>query len=167
MSQINRPPIGLQGLLGSQNFGTNPSELSQIVSPGIDLFPFWASQGLKFDKQTGSAAGVGSLIETQVPDGKTWAVLSCAFLCDDPTANADRIQWIAIDENATGTDYFVVAVENFGGAIDDALFRTVIWRPSPLFWLPPKFVIRGVLDTAQAGVSRDFELHTVYYEIDV
>lgn len=63
MSRINRPPVGLQGLLDSQNFGENPSELGQIVRPTVDLFPFYATQLLRSSNIVGSKTGAG-LIET-------------------------------------------------------------------------------------------------------
>ena len=62
MSRINRPPLGLQGLLDSQNFGENPSELGAIVRPTIDLFPFYGTQLLRSSNIVGSKTGAG-LIE--------------------------------------------------------------------------------------------------------
>lgn len=168
MSQINRPPIGLQSLLGSKNFGENPSNLAQQVLPAVDMFPFWASQVLKFEKVSGNSTGVGSLIETQVPNGKTWGVLSCAFLLEHLGGAAeDQVMSIALDETLTGTDWFTVAQLTNPGNVDDGLFEICIWQPSHIFWLPPLYGIRGILDSAAAAQDRQFELQTVYYELDV
>ena len=167
MSQINRPPVGLQSLLGSKNFGANPSDLAQQVIPIADLFPFWASQTLRFDKQTGTSSGAGSLIEVQVPSGKTWGILSCAFQCESTPANDDFILSVAIDENLTGTDWYIVASEVNGGNLDGGILPSVVWTPPQLFWLPPEYSLRGILDTGSTVATRDFELHTVYYELDV
>lgn len=59
MSQINRPPIGLQQLLGSQNFGDNPDDLRQGVVPTIDLTPFYGSGVLRVATITGSRTSEG------------------------------------------------------------------------------------------------------------
>ena len=167
MSQINRPPIGLQSLVGSKNFGVNPSDLGQQVLPVVELLPFWASQALKFQKLTGTAAGAGSLIEAQVPQGKTWGILSAAFHIEVPIANVDFIASIAIDENLTGTDWYTVAAITNGGNLDDGLFEICMWTPPVTFWIPPEYTIRGVLDSSSPAQTRDFELHLVYYELDV
>jgi len=65
MSKINTPPLGLQNLLGSQNFGDNPSELGQTVAPTLDLLPFYGA-GLIRSKQTSggrSDEGIISSVE--------------------------------------------------------------------------------------------------------
>jgi len=169
MSQINRPPVGLQGLLGSQNFGQNPNDLAQQVLPIVDLFPFWSSQTLKFDKQTGTSAGGGSLIETQVPTDKTWGVLSCAFALSMATLNLDYNMQIAIDENATGTEFFVVASRTQVGNLKADIPIAALYQPRHIVWLPPGYVIRGVFNSDGTGDAsvKTFELDTVYYELDV
>jgi hypothetical protein len=57
MSQINRPPQGLQFLLGSQNFGVNPNELITTIQPTVDVSDMLASQLVR------SASGSGSRVD--------------------------------------------------------------------------------------------------------
>ena len=59
MSKINRPPLGLQQLLGSQNFGVNPTELEQSVKGTIDLFPFFGAPLLDGRTTVGARASEG------------------------------------------------------------------------------------------------------------
>lgn len=61
MSQINRPPTGLQQLLGSQNFGVNPNELERTVQSTVDLVPFLGSQTLRKASNQGSRATTGEV----------------------------------------------------------------------------------------------------------
>lgn len=61
MSRINRPPFGLQQLLGSQNFGKNPPDLAQVVQPTIDLTPFYGAGLLRMESNTGSASTEGQV----------------------------------------------------------------------------------------------------------
>lgn len=65
MSQINRPPLGLQQLLGSQNFGQNPRELAQTVQPTIDLFPFFGSGLLRVAEATGGRGDEGLICNVE------------------------------------------------------------------------------------------------------
>ena len=76
MSRVNRPPLGLQGLLGSQNFGDNPDELLQGIRPSLDLLPFLGSGLLKRYSITGSRATAGSIVKTGDHVGEAWYVLS-------------------------------------------------------------------------------------------
>jgi len=59
MSQINRPPLGLQQLLGSQNFGDNPDDLGQVVQPTVELFPFYAAGAMKMKHTAGGRTTAG------------------------------------------------------------------------------------------------------------
>lgn len=73
MSQVNKPPLGLQDFLGSQNFGKNPSELAQTLIPTLDLFPFLSVYDL--ETTTGATESVfndKSLAEITVPEGEFW-----------------------------------------------------------------------------------------------
>jgi hypothetical protein len=57
VSQINRPPQGLQYLLGSQNFGVNPNELITTIQPTVDVSDMLASQLVR------SASGSGARVD--------------------------------------------------------------------------------------------------------
>lgn len=166
MSQINRPPIGLQSLLGSKNFGQNPSELAQQVVPTVDLYPFWASQQLRFNRDTVTAvAGQGSVVETTLPQDETWGILSVAFGAEILISASDDFGIrIALDETITGTDNFVVAFAEQSNPDGD--FSWVIWQPPVGFFLTPGYVIRGIFYGNNLA-AKDFELHTIYYKLEV
>lgn len=76
MSQISRVPKGLQDLLGSKNFGDNPSELGGVVAPTLDMFPFLAAERfdavLQEDFPLTTAIGDGTFAQVVVPDGEFW-----------------------------------------------------------------------------------------------
>ncbi len=79
MSRINRPPKGLQGLLGSQSFGSNPDELLQEVRPSIELFPFWGAELLRHKIINGGRTTNGVIAQHLVPTDEVWAMkqVSC------------------------------------------------------------------------------------------
>lgn len=165
MSQINRPPIGLQGLLGSKNFGVNPSDLNQQVVPIVDLFDFWASQTLRYIKETAVTAGVGNVINTVVPSDKVWMPLSVAFLADVDNTGHDTNYQIRLDENTLGNVSFTVASEKLENPQVTYTHFPTIWQPVVPFFLPAGYAIRGWIDSNSA-IARDYELDVVVYEID-
>ena len=74
MSQINRPPRGLQDLLGSQNLGQNPADLAVIVQPTVDMLPYWAIEAqLVFAQTAGNLGAPAAVINSYtVPNGEIW-----------------------------------------------------------------------------------------------
>lgn len=77
MSKINSPPLGLQDLLGSQNFGDNPDELARTVFGGVDLIPFLGSSRLSYARATESNTLTigGGIAPLTVPEGEAWYLL--------------------------------------------------------------------------------------------
>ncbi len=74
-SRINRLPKGLQDFLGNSNFGNNPSDLSAIVSPTLDMSPFYAAETIavyKGGQKIVSTEGDIDLVD--VPPGYVWLV---------------------------------------------------------------------------------------------
>lgn len=72
MSQINRVPWGLQSLLGTKNFGKNPSDLAQSVLPTVDLGPHLRYETMRTERNTGVIAAVGDTVEIEVPVNEAW-----------------------------------------------------------------------------------------------
>jgi len=68
MSQINRPPLGLQNLLGSQNFGDNPRELAGAVAPTLDMMSFYGSGILRMRRISGALATEGEIAQYEFDD---------------------------------------------------------------------------------------------------
>jgi len=170
MSQINRPPIGLQSLFGSKNFGQNPSELSQIVSPSVDLFTFLAQQELRFLKESVTTAGFDSVVEIQVPDNQIWAVLTVSFAAEVLSAsNDDMYAQIALSENFAGAVRYIVhssEVPPQNTPYRNGTFWATVWQPSQLWWMRSGTVIRGIWNGSNIA-SKDFDLDVVYYRLEV
>jgi len=89
VSQINKPPIGLQSFLDSKNFGKNPSQLSDVVAGTVDLFPFLGVYDL-FSEVSGphTIAADGNFATVTVPTGQVWLLESVGIHCKVLTAGA-------------------------------------------------------------------------------
>lgn len=76
MSRINRVPYGLQDLLGSQNFGDNPSELGGVVSPVLDMYQFMKLERREFVINAAGSTRTtpGNFSNIVVPQGEIWMV---------------------------------------------------------------------------------------------
>lgn len=71
MARISRVPFGLQDLLGSTQFGDNPSDFSTEIRPTLDLFRFLASDSIFHNTQNVTNAPLLNLREV-VPTGEIW-----------------------------------------------------------------------------------------------
>jgi len=74
-------PRGLLDLIGSNNFGDNPNEMSPVIVPTIDLTDLYMATRIVSRAGIGSgapAAGVNRVLLTEVPQGKLWALYSAA-----------------------------------------------------------------------------------------
>lgn len=167
MSKINSPPIGLQSLLGSKNFGENPDDLGQQVRPVVDMLPFWASQRLRFLNAKTNSSGQQSVVEIQVPLGETWMILSVAFDVEMLAAADDMNSKIALDETNTGVDWYTVASNFFMNVSSmNGQFFTTMWNPPIGFFLSGGTVIRGIHQGSNQA-AKDFELDVVYYRLEI
>ena len=76
--QINRRPKGLQSLLDSKNLGVNPSGLSELASPIVQLDDLlYVDIPMQQATATAVITSAGTLTPTafiDVPQGETWAV---------------------------------------------------------------------------------------------
>lgn len=79
MSQINTPPLGLQQLMGSQNFGDNPSDLAQQVIPTVDLTPFLATRKIRHKTTSGGRSDVGIISNIPI-EGPSMLIGASMFL---------------------------------------------------------------------------------------
>ncbi len=108
MSRVNRVPYGLQNLLGAQNFGDNPSELSGIIAPTLDLW-----QMLKFEQRAWhidpgavNRNTPGAISFKAVPEGEMWIVeaIGCSFAKNAPWAVGDVVEVTASLNQAQGSN---------------------------------------------------------------
>lgn len=95
MSQINRPPQGLQSLLGSQNFGDNPKQLGGVVAPTLDMLPFYGAGILRLRRISSSLAAEGE-------------ITSLTF--DDQVAVLSVTAWNAAGSAVAGVNILGVAI---------------------------------------------------------
>lgn len=82
MSRVNRVPFGLQDLLGSQNFGDNPSDFAQTIAPTIDMFPFLAQERItEWVSATSPVTSSATFAQVSVPQGELWLLdsVGCRF----------------------------------------------------------------------------------------
>lgn len=75
MSRVNTVPAGLQSLLGSTNFGDNPSELSEVLRPSLEQLPFLAAYAVRNETVLTGAATTGNFNRITVPLGEAWMIL--------------------------------------------------------------------------------------------
>jgi hypothetical protein len=81
VSRINRVPVGLQDLLGSQNLGRNPADLDQVVRPGVDMFPFWGLERMTWFRTAAvTVSTTGQAATTTIPQGEAWIPLTATCL---------------------------------------------------------------------------------------
>lgn len=75
MSRLAGFPQGLLSLLGSQDFGEAPNELSQVIVPIVDLTPMYqaSKQSIETTSPGNAIAGVNGTT-FQVPTGETWII---------------------------------------------------------------------------------------------
>lgn len=74
MSQINRVPRGLQSLLQSKNFGVNPSELSEVTVPMVDIGSFLKANLWRVTTASIAVPTLGTQLRIAVPEGKVWEI---------------------------------------------------------------------------------------------
>lgn len=80
MTGINRQPYGLLSLLGIKNSGRNPADLNAVLTPVIDLAPWYLYQNAESINANANIAAVGftPIPALQIPVTETWAILGCS-----------------------------------------------------------------------------------------
>lgn len=90
MSRINQPPWGLQDLLGSKNFGDNPSELAETVIPSLDMVDFLTADKIDYEREAGFGTARGDNIAIVVPEGELWMMMEASGV-GIPSAAGDSV----------------------------------------------------------------------------
>ena len=89
MGAINKIPLGLLNMLGSQTGGKNPFDLAEIVRPTVDLTSFYHAQALKTSAVSLVYTAVGDNVQMEVPAGEAWFVYTIGVSVTSVTG-ADR-----------------------------------------------------------------------------
>lgn len=76
MSNVNRVPRGLLAYLDSQTQGENPSSMSEVVAPVLDMERFYRANA-RYETAGGGASfdALNDNVTATVPGGETWHVL--------------------------------------------------------------------------------------------
>jgi hypothetical protein len=176
MSRINTVPRGLQSFLGNTNMGDNPSELSQVTAPVVNL-----SEWLRIDRMRAfSSAGTivlappTDIVSLTVPDNKLWFLVNAGLWIERTTGtgNGTFASHIVLtgypSYSGAGAPGSEVALFQFnrtfstqGEMADAAQFATPIPLPA------------GVTITWRAGINSDSTNDTynckgtmLYFEVD-
>lgn len=104
MSQINRPPKGLQDVLGSKNFGVNPSNLGQAVVPTIDIGQFYIADLMDIARDDVTGIAVLDQAEIEVPTGEVWFVFSVDLYINDANNDLTTRAYIDLPRNNVAGD---------------------------------------------------------------
>ena len=140
MSQINRPPLGLQQLLGSQNFGDNPAELGQVVAPTIDLLPFFGSGILRLRRVSGSRINEGEIVSLEFDEPV--AVLSVAAW-NDAGASAAGVHVLGVAMSGPPSDNLPVDQQHMLGIGVPLVNWPTTSQPAVSFSFPQPLVVEG------------------------
>jgi len=76
MSQITRVPWGLQDFLGNRNQGDNPSVFGEVVTPTLDMTPFFSINNEKLYSEGFGIITANATIDHTVPEGEVWILKS-------------------------------------------------------------------------------------------
>lgn len=140
MTQINRPPLGLQGLLGTQSFGQNPGEALQEVRPIVDMLPFWQTQLLRAATAVGQrdTPGLINNLESGVTQdvNSYWMLYAVAVYLQSVGTVAAEIQvGVFLDELSTSSPTVTpvpIAVSDVVSVVPNDEFAFVHILPRPL-----------------------------------
>lgn len=167
MSQINRPPGGLQQLLGSQNFGKNPDQLAQTVQPTLDLFPFFGSGLLRVVQSTGARVNEGLICNVEFFGRAAIVAVSLeqttAMTAAEPCQVGFALTNIAGDNPDTAV--FFNTQSNVGQSFNaSSLPAWAFCFPNPL--LVESGTKLGAYFNFYAGVAETMRLRVLYYDLE-
>ena len=173
MGRINTVPGGLQSLLGSTNFGDNPSDLAVVTAPVLEQFPFLAQQKVYFARNVATLASRGSAVQVTVEEGEIWKPIAVQMSLNGNINIGTDVRMtcqIFRAPNAITTDP-AFAIHSTGlltsTVVGEIMTEPFRWPDSP--WLQSGTGIRLHLDEyVPGGAGNDsFEIQAMYYKLDV
>jgi len=168
LSKVNAVPRGLQDFLGNVNQGINPQQLDPLVSPSVDLFPFYQVDNLRarLEVDTGVPGALGFGVDVEVPEGEIWQVIAASASYKtigagtddtsisvgiyDPSLTVMTAIYTAAETNVVGS---VGANQTVGGPFPDRLFLSSGWR------------VRGQVNGTNQVTPRQMTLQFIYHVI--
>ena len=144
MSLVNTPPFGLQDLLGSRNFGKNPSELVETIQPTIDMLPYLDYDNFRIESISGSVNIIGASVTIEIPDSEIWNVVSvsASYLNAFAAGASARIR-VSVDGERNSTGFQVPANLAFGPINPAPLNAASTAVRNGFGWVPPRPVSWG------------------------
>lgn len=161
MSRIGKAPAGFQDLLGSVNFGDNPSDLSNVAQAIVEMYPFLASTNLVRAAATTVAAGPTAEAFLEVPQGEIWFV---RFIASSMVAanvgDAFSLQ-VGLSE-VTGSSIINLATSaRFTAAVAAQRFQ-VSYTPSQLLPLTNSQNVRAAVENLSPVTGQIIAVHALY-----
>jgi len=171
MSQINRVPWGLQSLLGSKNFGRNPSELQENIQPVLDMQPHVGYEILNADADYVVATAVGDYAELTIPDNEAWGVVGVSGDTRVVTSNAEYFMNVLLvyPANAGGAflKFFNIGYYSKQSSTSSSIGQgTSVMFPSPVIFGPGTRFQNAMVE-ALSLTSVDIRLTVLYYRYEV
>ena len=170
MGRINTVPGGFQSLLGSTNFGDNPSNMAEVVAPTLDMFAFLAQHKVYFGRTSNSTAAPAVVTTLTVPDNEIWGVIQAHASCNTNGVGDD----VQFDIRLRYAPNIPVVDPNFQVAESDFVTSTIvsqpirlIWKPNQIFWVQPGTSIAISANTYNAAGAASFPLKVMYYKLNV
>lgn len=164
---IARRPAGLLDLLLTQQQGKQPTDLGDVVTPTLDIQPFYNQERLTTETAVLSNAAVGSVAIITIPAGESWQML---FLTTRGTFNAAaqtlrigfRIASIAggdiIDIGQTADITAVGAADTYSGQ--------VMFQPGQIFSAGTRFLATTQQVGLAAGAAIAGSLNALYVRME-
>ena len=173
MGRINTTPGGLQSLLGSTNFGDNPSDLAVVTAPTLEQFQFLAQQKVYFARNTSTLASRGSAVQVTVAEGEIWKPIAIMMALNGNINVGTQVRMtlqIFRAPNAITADpaCAIHSTDLLTSTIaGEIMTEPFTWPDAP--WLQSGTGIRLHLDEyVPGGAGNDsFEVQAMYYKLDV
>lgn len=160
MGPIQTLPVGLTGLLNLKSHGRVPDELDSLVSPSVEILPFWLNSRIEISNQTWTkAVGAGGFslqsfaTALQVPANEWWWVhdysIEGRFTAAAGTSldNMGAALWLSQNAPAAYT-----VVGNLVSGVSNAAGAAAIVSSSHGFWAHPGSILGWVIGN-QVGAA--------------
>ena len=166
MSQINRVPWGLQSLLGSKNFGRNPSQLVEAVQPTLDMSGHLSYELLKGASVLNTVTAAGQVAQLTVPDNEAWHLLSVSGRVTNASiaeCYEVALQCLPRNAGATTAELGVFAKQSDSTrAVGSGL---AVHLPQPIILGPGGYVRASLIEAVVT--SFDLVCTCLYYKLEV
>lgn len=176
MGRINTPPYGLQYLLGSTNFGDNPSELGDATLPTLEQFKFLGARNIHYARTSVTFTARNQTIPINIPTNEAWEMISVAvgvFGFNDIASEMRLRVDIRNQPNAAGANIGMPVFETgiltpgASGNIGDVLGETFAFPTTYILQPGSSLFLRDVVARFGATGQETCEIQIMYYRYKV